>query len=211
MLAKGARRQKSGVRGLILPFHPLLLSWAGKGHLPILTAAEPGGIPRYLLPKSISSAYYVNELILKFLHRFDEHAELYDHYDDAIRKLSSGFEIGTVLRIFEKRLLQEIGFGLILDHDVETGEEVNAGFEYQYLPQKGPILVTDTDNSQESSVRINGGTLNALLVEQFDSQQSKRQARSLLRHLIYQQLGGKELRSRRVMMQLLQYQKKNDN
>jgi DNA repair protein RecO (recombination protein O) len=204
LLAKGARRQKSTMRGMLLPFTPLLLSWAGKGQLPILTVAEPGGYAENLSRQWVQSGYYVNELILKLLHRFDEHARLYDYYDHTIQALSSGTDASSVLRVFEKRLLQEIGFGMILDHDVETGEAIDPNGNYHYVPHRGPVLA---NGNRASVTSVSGSTLRALQEERFDSAESSRQARTLSRSLIIQQLGGKELRSRRVMLQVQRYRK----
>ncbi len=204
LLAKGARRQKSAMRGMLLPFVPLLISWAGKGQLPILTVAEPRGFTNTQSRRWVQSGFYINELILKLLHRFDEHAQLYDYYDHAIQALSSGTDVGSVLRVFEKQLLQEIGFGMILDHDVETGEAIDPDCYYHYFPQRGPVLA---NGDRESGTRVSGNTLKAFHEEQFNSVESSRQARTLSRSLIVQQLGGKELRSRRVMLQLQRYRK----
>ena len=49
LLARGARRPRSALRGLLLAFQPLELAWAGKGEVQTLMKAEwQGGQP--LLP-----------------------------------------------------------------------------------------------------------------------------------------------------------------
>jgi DNA repair protein RecO (recombination protein O) len=208
LLAKGARRQKSGMRGVLMPFKPLLLSWAGKGQLPILTAAESQGYLRDMLGKQLHAAYYANELILKLLHRFDAHQDLYDSYDLTVRSLTAGEDAGMLLRVFEKRLLREIGFGLILDHDVETGERIKESANYRYVPQFGPVV---TELANEIGMQVSGQTLIAFQEERFKTSESRQQARVLTRNLIYQQLGGRELRSRKVMHQILRYNGKRGN
>jgi len=97
-----------------MPFAPLLMSWSGKGQLPVLTNAETLGYSPLFDGYALHSGYYLNELILKLLHRFDEHAELYDAYHQAIHKLTRGENPAVILRVFEKQLLKETGFGLIL-------------------------------------------------------------------------------------------------
>jgi len=208
LLAKGARRQKSGMRGVLMPFKPLLLSWAGKGQLPILTAAESQGHLSDMLGKPLHAAYYANELILKLLHRFDAHQDLYDSYDHTVRDLTAGEDAGMLLRVFEKRLLQEIGFGLILDHDVETGEEIKETANYRYVPQFGPVV---TEVANENGMQVSGQTLIAIREEYFKTSESRQQARVLTRNLITQQLGGRELRSRKVMNQILRYNDRRGN
>lgn len=204
LLAKGARRSKRCLRGMVMPFKPLLISWGGRGQLPIMTSVEPAGFIASFNRRSLHSGYYINELILKLLHRFDEHARLFDQYDYAIRALAAGDEAASVLRVFEKKLLQETGFGLILDRNAETGEAIDHNGSYQYLAQHGPV---SSDGNNATGMRIDGATLKALKDESFDSVKIKNQARALNRHVIYQQLDGKELKSRRVLVQILRYQK----
>ena len=207
VLAKGARRQKSGMRGVLMPFKPLLLSWSGRGQLPVLIAAESQGYVDDLVGRQLHSGYYINELILKLLHRFDEHKDLYDAYDKTVRSLINNEDANVQLRLFEKTLLQEIGFGIILDHDVETGKSIKGTSSYQYVPQYGPVAAEETS---QVGLQVSGNTLIALQNEYFATGESRNQARLLTRSLISQQLGGRELRSRKVMRQILRYQKKPD-
>ena len=186
---------------MFLSFKPLLLSWTGKGELPILTSIEQTGFCPQLDASRVACGYYINELILKLLHRHDPHATLYDKYDKAVFELSDKKNPNTVLRVFEKYLLQEIGFGLVLDHDVESGEPIAADHRYQYFPQQGPIAT----NRQHGNI-ISGATLIALQNEEFKSDHDRSQARWLTRLLIDIQLNGKELRSRRVMREMKRYQ-----
>ncbi len=205
LLAKGARRQKGGQRGTLMPFKPLLIGWSGKGALPVLTSAETTAHLTEISGFGLHAGLYANELLLKLLHRFDEHARLYFAYDDAVHRLSSGADPGETLRIFEKQLLREIGFGLILDHDVETGEAIDPSVQYVYLPQSGPVA---SPAKGAVGIDVRGATLRELDGEVFRSQRSRSEARQLIRELILHQLGGRELRSRRVFRQLLLFQRK---
>jgi len=188
---------------LFLSFKPVLLSWVGKGELPILTSIEQTSF--YPQPEfsSVSSGYYMNELILKLLHRHDPHELLYDKYEESVLKLLDRNDPFTVLRVFEKHLLREIGFGLVLDHDVDTGEALVKENDYKYLPQKGPVVV---DTKQDGT--ISGATLIALEDEQFNSGRDHSQARQLTRALIDIQLNGKELRTRRILREMKSYKEK---
>lgn len=199
--ARGCRRKKSGVLGLLLPFNPLFLSWSGRGEIPILTVIEPQKFHRQFNFTTASCGYYCNELIQKLLHRHDSHTKLYEHYHVLMLALLRGDDPFSVLRIFEKYLLQEIGFGLVLDHDAETGEMIEHTTRYRYVLQKGPVATAD-----EHPNTIDGATLIALKNEVFESTQQQLQARQLLRALLSHQLQGKSLRSRRVMQAITQYQ-----
>ena len=129
LISKGCKRKASRPAGLYFPFRPLLVSWAGKGELPTLTGIEQG--LHHPLPGMAGqqAGYYVNELLLKLLHRHDPHEALFDLYSELVDRLVEGADIAIHLRLFEKHLLGEIGFGLVLDHDVETGEEIRSDYD----------------------------------------------------------------------------------
>jgi len=203
LLSKGARRQKSALRGVLAPFQPLLVSWSARSQLGILTNAEVRGYTPKPTGDCLQSCYYLNELILKLLHRFDPHPDLYEYYESAVHQLiSETKDPSELLRIFEKRLLQEIGFALILDHDCETGEVIQKDVEYQYFSNRGPMA---RSVSSEGSVRVSGKTLEALNSERIVSPLERTQARNLTRTLIQDLLGNKSLRTRRVMMNLREF------
>lgn len=207
LLAKGARRQKNGQRGILMPFKPLLLGWAGKGQLPILVQVESTAHLADIKGQSLHAGLYANELILKLLHRFDAHEDLFLGYDLAVHRLAEGTEPGGVLRVFEKRLLREIGFALILDHEATTGESIDVSANYAYAPDVGPL---DRAHSGDTlGVPVSGLTLRELADECFSSNRSRAEARRLTRNLIQQQLGGRELRSRRVLRQVIHYRRAN--
>ena len=201
--AKGARRQKSGMRGVLMPFKPLLLSWSGRGQLPVLTGAESLGFLEELRGDHLHSAWYLNELLLKLLHRHDEHDALFAAYDAAIRGLAARVEVNRILRLFEKRLLGETGFGLVLDHDADTGEVIDATKTYQYFPDHGPVAENETGNgSQSTGATISGRALISLRQDAEPDEVVRNEVRNLQRRLISSQLGDRDLRSRRVYIQL---------
>lgn len=197
--AKGARRQKSGMRGVLMPFRPLLLSWTGRGQLPVLTGAESRGYLASLSGDALHSACYVNELVLKLLHRFDEHDALFAAYEQAIRALVKTDDIAESLRLFEKKLLDETGFGLVLDHDADTGEEIDPLCQYRYVPEHGPVRES---SATRPGIRISGKALVSLRGEGRPRDESRNEIRNLHRSLIMSQLGGRQMRSRNVLTQV---------
>ncbi len=201
LLAKGCRRKKTQPQGLFLPFKPLLFSWAGKGDMPILAGIEQPGFAAPLSGIRLGCGYYINELILKLLHRHDAHEALFEKYREQMLALAERRDPFVVLRVFEKYLLREIGFGLILDHDVESGESIRHDSNYRYVPERGPVLAT----AHESGV-IRGSTLIALDKEQFPTRENRLQANRLIRYLIDRQLNGKPLRTRRVIREMKRFQ-----
>src|SRR5688572_24624813 len=122
LVAKGARRPKSPSRSLLLPFQPLVLDWFGRGELKTLKTAEPAGLSTPLAGQSLLSAFYLNELLLKLTTREDPHEGLFAAYDEAISGLRAlsrekpaqaiAALVEPILRRFELRLLQELGYAV---------------------------------------------------------------------------------------------------
>lgn len=199
-IAKGARNPKSRQRALLLPFTPLLLSWSGKGELALLTGVEAVGPARELSGQNRYAAYYLNELILRLLHRHDAHPELFDCYAATLAKLYDDDSIQDGLRIFEKRLLAGIGYAMILDHDTVSGQPLEPERLYQYLPERGPELST---NNHMTGHCLLGRSMLELDREHFSSARSRHEARRLTRFLIDKQTVERSLRSRQVFHQVI--------
>ncbi len=199
LLAKGARRLKSKVRGLIRPFQPLLLSWSGKGELQTLTGAEANLIVPQIDQQSWLCASYMNELLIKLMHRHDPHEKLFNNYGLALQSLRDGQSRQIVLRIFEKQLLSEIGYGLLLERDT-ANQKISAEKTYHYYPNQGPTLV---DRNHTGSVwLIKGSTLIALDNEVFNNAQEIEQSKHLMRALLNQSMQGRDLKSRLVLQNI---------
>ena len=117
LVARGARRPKSRMRGLLQPFIPLLLSWRGRGELATLTGADTEGSFSPLAGSAAIIGLYINELLLRFLHRHDPEPMLFDHYLVALDGIARGNDPEPILRIFEKRLLEAAGYALELKRE----------------------------------------------------------------------------------------------
>ena len=195
LIARGARRPKSRMRGLLQPFIPLLLSWRGKGELATLTMAEAeSGV----LPLSGSAAivgFYVNELLLRFLHRHDPEPLLFDHYRVALDGISRAGDPEPDLRIFEKRLLQTVGYALELENEIESGRAIEPGERYRYTVDSGPVRWS---SATSAGVCVSGSTLLALAREQLDDRRVLGEAKLLMRSIIDEHCGGRALVSRRM-------------
>src|SRR5213080_5041440 len=139
LLAKGAKRPSSALRGLLRAFQPLQLSWGGKSELRILHKAEWQGGLAPLQGTSLICGFYLNELLMRLLHRNDPHEQLFEYYQDTLAALSASKDYMAILRAFEQRLLQELGYALTLDHDVVRGEMIDANEYYCYEIERGPV------------------------------------------------------------------------
>lgn len=198
LVARGVRGPRGRWRGLLQPFHPLLLSWSGRGELATLSGAEPAGPAYTLRGETLLAGYYANELLLRLLARNDPHPELFDAYTRVIAGLQPGGE-QAALRIFEKRLLDALGYGLSLHHTADTGEPVDAGLRYRFDPVRGPLAGTGGNTD------VGGSTLLALAGEAFDDPVQLREARGILRNALDAHLGSRPMRTREMLVTMRNY------
>ncbi len=198
LIAKGARRAKTGLRAVLNPFQPLLLSWSSKSDLATLTAAEPDQSALVLNGEALYCGFYMNELLMRLLHRHDPHERLFDAYRAALARLQTGGEYDVTLRIFEKHLLQELGYGLVLDREVNTNTPIAPDQIYDFLPERGPVPA----GGQTDGVKIQGRSLLALAAGRFNDAQELREAKRLMRRMLAQHLGERPLYSRELFQRL---------
>jgi DNA repair protein RecO (recombination protein O) len=195
VVAKGAQRPRSPWRGALQPFQCLLIAWSGRGELGTLTHAEQTGSTLPLSGGRILSGFYVNELLTRLLTRGDPHPHLYEVYADVLTALAGSTADEPVLRIFEKRLLAEIGYGLVLDRDNDGGAGIEDGRDYYYQVDKGPWRVAPAD---VATVKISGGALMALARELLTGREHLRETKALMRFVLGAYLGGRPLASREL-------------
>jgi DNA repair protein RecO (recombination protein O) len=206
LLAKGARRPGSRVRGLLKPFQPLLLSWSGRGELPVLTAGELDGETPLLQGAALYCGFYLNELLVRLLHRHDPHEALYGAYRETLMALIGTANAEIVLRLFEKRLLGEIGYGLVLDHDVGDQSPIEADAWYDYIPERGPLRLMHPELARAQGVIVRGTSLTALANDTLTEPAMLRDVKRLMRAVLARYLGDKPIHSRRLFQARAQEQ-----
>ena len=201
LLARGARRPKSALRGLLIGFQPLELGWFGAGEVKTLAKAEwLGGFP-LLAGRCLLLGYYLNELLISLLAREDAHPVLFDSYVSALQALSHGAEDAPELRKFELRLLRELGYGLRLETEAETGADIEPALRYDYQVERGPVRQVGAGETAIHDSVI-GKTLLDMQADDYSDLVTRRESRRLMRQLISHHLGGRPLQSRRVFMEL---------
>jgi len=198
LVARGSRGAKSRLRGILRPFMPLSMSWFLKSDLGTLTGAEIQGAPLSLTGDALLSGYYVNELLLHFLHRHDPQPGIFDLYAQTIRSLAAAQSIAPRLRQFEIELLRQIGYALNFDHESASQQPLEAHQNYEYRVEQGPVAVSKTDGP----LVFSGAMLTAVGAQKFDDPDTLRAANRLMREVVSFHLGGKELKSRKVLLEI---------
>lgn len=205
LLARGARRPRSVMRGLLMAFQPLELGWAGKGEVPALMKAEWQGGQPLLTGKALFCGYYLNELLIHLLPREDAHARLFAVYADTLRRFADALAESD-LRRFECALLQELGYGLTLTRDAH-GLPIDPEGDYAYEIERGPVRLPARGEMGSlaafpAALPLRGKTLLDLAGEDFSDARSLAEAKPLMRALIAHYTGGKALESRKIFKEI---------
>jgi DNA repair protein RecO (recombination protein O) len=200
LMARGARRPKSSLRGVLLPFQPLLLSWAGRRELRSLTRAEWSGGYAPLKGEALICGFYLNELLIKLLPRDDPHEHLFSLYEKTLAGLASGADRAAILRRFEINLLGELGYAIEMDHEVERGVPVARERNYVYVVERGPVDVGA--GAPRNGVELSGQTLIDMRSGDFTSPTTQQQSKALMRTLINHYLGNQVLHTRQLLRDL---------
>lgn len=195
VVARGSRGAKSRLAGVLRPFLPLRVSWVAKSDLGTLTGAEAAGRPAALQGDALLSAYYVNELVMHFLLRHDPQPEIYDLYAGAVAGLATSRNVAGALRHFELDFLGLLGYAVGVAQTAGTHDDVDGKQYYEFRVEQGPVPV----KRDSGDLVFDGATLLAIGARRFDDEDVLRAANRLMRHVIQYHLGGKELRTRKVL------------
>jgi DNA repair protein RecO (recombination protein O) len=198
VLARGARRPRSAMRGMLLSFQALRVSFTGSIELANLISVEWAGALQPLAGQGLMCGFYLNELLLRLLPREDPHEALFDTYGHALEQLSRASDMSVVLRGFEKRLLAELGYAPLLDRDVAS-RPIDPDALYAYEPERGPMLVNGT---RSGALVVRGRTLLDVAADDYTSAATREEARNLMRALIGERLHGQVLHTRTVLREL---------
>ena len=200
LIAKGAKRNKKQQGISYSLYQEYLMSWVSKSELGTLIDVELATIMTSMSPKQMMTGFYMNEIILRLLHKHESHPELFDSYNSTVRELSNDNTEQVLIRYFEKILLQSLGYGVIFDQDLNTGKDIVADVNYYYKLDFGP-----TSNKQDSGagIPVSGSTLIGLNNETLMDTKNKNEAKRLLRSLLNQYLGEKPLESRKLYQEYI--------
>lgn len=185
-----------------MSFQPLELSWFGKNELRTLHSAEwQGGQPQ-LRGTALMCGFYLNELLLNLTARDDPHEQLFDYYRHTLQRLVHEEDHAATLRCFEKHLLQELGYALLLEREALSGKAIDAGKQYRYILERGAVL---EEAGVEQGLPVAGQTLLDIAADDYTHLNSARQGKQLMRMLLNHHLGGVVLHTRELIKDLKKY------
>jgi DNA repair protein RecO (recombination protein O) len=186
LVARGVRRERSRLpRGTLQPLQPLLLDWVASGELGTLTGAEMASTPFALGGDALLAAIYVNELVLRLSGRNDAHPAAFDAYAQCLARLAGREAVGWTLRRFERDLLADLGYALVLTQTAGD-EEIEPDHDYVYDPEAG----AREWSSGSRLPRVSGAALLALGRDEIPAAAELAQLRRLIRSVVRHHLGG---------------------
>ncbi len=199
LVAKGAKRPHSALRGVLQTFQPLQLAWSGKSEVRTLVSAEWVGGLLPLEGAALLCGFYLNELLVRLLARDDPYPALFDEYISALNQFAHAEPAPIVLRKFEIALLKLTGVAGSLVQ-LADGTHVLASAAYVFDPERGPraALVSDTWPV------VSGKTLLDMEAGDYTDPLTQQQSKFLMRHLLSHHLGGAPLNTRQILIDLLQ-------
>ncbi len=199
LIAKGAKRPHSKLRGVLQTFQPLQLAWTGKSEVRTLVSAEWVGGLLPLERSALLCGFYLNELLVKLLARDDPHPQLFDQYVAAMNELAHDEPPAIVLRKFELALLKETGVAGSLVR-LSGGRMVEPDQLYVFDPELGPREAMASDIAPA----VSGKTLMDMEAGDYADPATQQQSKFLMRHLLAHHLGGMPLNTRQILIDLLQ-------
>lgn len=205
LLARSARTRGSELRGVLVPFVPVSMSWYGKDELKTLHRAEWLGCWRQPTQRDVFSALYANELVLKLTAREDTATAVYHALYEVMRGIAGGGRHNGLLRQFEWRLLTELGLAPDWRND-SNGKPIAAEGYYLLRAEAAAEPCLFDAHCPKDAAIVSGSLLSALghHTELLPSQEREAQhlMRVLLNHYLPEGLG-----SRRVLQQLQDWKK----
>lgn len=200
LVARGMRQNKRRHNNPLQLFQPLWVNWFGRGDLLTLSKIETTSAPYWLQGHAALCGLYINELLVRLLTQQQAEPMVFEAYQKALDGLQQADRAEQVLRLFEKRLLEALGYGLDLNNDSQ-GEPVSDQQNYSYQPELGlqPCLANDRKRI------ISGASLSLLQQEKLSDPVSLNETKQLMRLIINYHLDGKPLKSRQLFAEMQRY------
>jgi len=183
-------RGKAGSLGR--PFVPLEVEFRGRGELKNVGRMESVGTSAWMVGDALFSGLYLNELIIRVLPAEDPHPQVFEHYAATLLALAAGRPIEPLLRSFEWRLLDDLGYGFALNADV-AGEPIDPQGLYRLQVDAGLIRVELWQPGL-----FTGADVLAMADADWTAPGALAAAKRLMRQALAVHLGGRPLVSREL-------------
>ena len=203
LVARGVRKSRSAAQGLLQSFVPLQVSWSGQGELMTLTSVEADGEALRLKGDCLFAGLYLNELMTYLLQKWDAQPELFRAYEQAITALQSDVLEEKTLRIFEKYLLEQLGYGVLSNMDIQLLSSLVPEQYYSFVPDQGFVLSEHGNLLQANVSLFLGKSLLAIAREDWDADDALHNAKRLHRMMLMPLLGSRPIFSRLLFTQPL--------
>ncbi|MBA3660448.1 MAG: DNA repair protein RecO [Gammaproteobacteria bacterium] len=198
VIAKGVRKPRSTQASLLQPFVPLLVSWTGKTELLTLMHVEMNGGCQSLRGECLFAGFYLNELLVALLQKWDPHPEVYTLFEQTLVKLNDPTLPQGALRTFEKQLLEALGYGFFPPTALLSDTFVVDQY-YRFIPEEG--FVKNENNLNDGAATFLGKSLIGIAKEAWHEGAVLHDAKRLIRLVLAPLLGNKRLHSRRLFTQ----------
>ena len=199
-VARGVRGNKGDKKSLLQSFQPLLLTVSGKHELRNLNQLESAGPMLQLVGHQLFSAMYLNELLNRLLPKEVPHPELFLSYQQSLNWLASDGDIEPCLRQFELLLLDDMGYGVDLTQEYESGQTVEADVDYCLVLESGIRRIDVSAQDAQGSNRFSGEAL-LQISKNIWTPNSLKCAKRITRMTLSPLLGRKPLKSRELFQQ----------
>lgn len=202
-IARGARGPRSKHKAILQPFQPLTITLHGRTELLNLRDVEAAGPGVLLTGERLFAALYVNELMTRLLRGHEGEATLFGLYSTVVAGLASAMELEPLLRDFELRVLDALGFGLQFSHEAETGEVLAADAWYYLHQDTGFVRQRSVQEAQQDSAQhlYPGHELHKIAVRDFSAGTTRTCAKRLLRQVLQHHMSERPLTSRELFME----------
>lgn len=195
VIAKGARRKRSMLKGILQPFTPLIVQYSGNSNVKTLLRCEAISLALPLFGTALYSAFYLNELVHRVIISESDTSELFQAYLNALRQLAQQIEPEKVLRRFELILLESLGYRIDFEHCYVTGDDIVDSMFYQYQSEQGFISSLLQNTSSYS-----GKELRAFASKNFEDSQCLKAAKRFTRLALKPYVGSKPFKSRELFL-----------
>lgn len=200
LIAKGVKGKKKSFGAALQPFAPVVISWRGRGELKNLSSIEQKSFPKHFTQPVLLSALYLNELLIRLLPKFDSCEAVYDRYAEIISLFGQDTDVEPLLRLFEKQLLESLGYELNLTIEASSGKPISEEKHYYFLPDEGPVKIAmDSIGSRQS---YSGSSLIAFSNDDYSNRETLEAAKKITRLALKPLLGSKPLKSRELYASL---------